>query len=231
MHVEQYVKRVCSPYIGCWPRNVSTTVHKNQPPLSKCNSFLKSNLFLSQYRFANQLKMCPSSCLELPDFCWIFIFWMKWCFVRGTFPGEVWPGRVSGTQIRRWIWAQFLRNPGKLPWAREDLSGLREQIRAHSQLQNWAQIGSGIWKKWFEECKLKFFYPLMSEASREVANLTWKKNPHTHPYMVSKNLSVSLSVCSKNIRREHNLMCNGYGTLKYSTKIMKKKIGAVRVLL
>ena len=33
------------------------------------------------------------------------------------------------------------------------------------------------------------FYPLVSEASREVANLTERKNPYTL-YMVSKNLSV-----------------------------------------
>ena len=36
-------------------------------------------------------------------------------------------------------------------------------------------------------------FPQAIEASREVANLTWKKNPQTS-YMVSKNLSVCLSV-------------------------------------
>ena len=37
------------------------------------------------------------------------------------------------------------------------------------------------------------YNPTASEASREVANLTERKNPHT-PYMVSKNLSICLSV-------------------------------------
>ena len=37
------------------------------------------------------------------------------------------------------------------------------------------------------------FYPLASEASREVANLTERKNPHTPVYGV--NEFVCLSVC------------------------------------
>ena len=42
--------------------------------------------------------------------------------------------------------------------------------------------------------KLKFYYPPMSEASREVANLTWK-NPLTPVYGVKQ--FVCLSVCSE----------------------------------
>ena len=38
-----------------------------------------------------------------------------------------------------------------------------------------------------------FIYPPASEVSKEVANLTERKI-HIHPYMVSKNLSVCLSV-------------------------------------
>ena len=41
--------------------------------------------------------------------------------------------------------------------------------------------------------KTKAIYPPASEASREVENFDWKKNPHSPVYCV-KNLSVCLSV-------------------------------------
>ena len=44
-------------------------------------------------------------------------------------------------------------------------------------------------KNWTDFQKLFDINPLASEASREVANLAGRKNPHT-PYMASKNLSV-----------------------------------------
>ena len=51
-------------------------------------------------------------------------------------------------------------------------------------------------KNWTDFQKLFDINPLASEASREVANLTERKNQHT-PFMVSKILSVQvcLSVC------------------------------------
>ena len=47
------------------------------------------------------------------------------------------------------------------------------------------------------------FYPPASKASREVANLTERKI-HIPPYMVSKNLSVCLSVCPSVINFDPN---------------------------
>ena len=43
----------------------------------------------------------------------------------------------------------------------------------------------------------KSIYPPASKASREVANLTERKNPHT-PYMVSKNIYKRLFDLSSN---------------------------------
>ena len=55
---------------------------------------------------------------------------------------------------------------------------------------------------------LYFCYPHASEASREVANFNERKNPHT-PYMVSKNLSVCLSVCLSVINFDPNYLRTG----------------------
>ena len=43
-----------------------------------------------------------------------------------------------------------------------------------------------------DRSKYQEFYPPASKASREVANLNERKNPHTPLYIVSKNLSVCL---------------------------------------
>ena len=45
-----------------------------------------------------------------------------------------------------------------------------------------------------DQIRLNFYDPPASEASREIANLTERKNAPP-PYMVSKTLSVCLSVC------------------------------------
>ena len=51
-------------------------------------------------------------------------------------------------------------------------------------------------KKFRKETKYFPFYPLASEASRKVANLTERRNC-IPPYMVSKNFSVCMSVCGQ----------------------------------
>ena len=55
-----------------------------------------------------------------------------------------------------------------------------------------ADLGT-IWKRWESLSKLLTFYPPAIKVSREVANLTWSKNPQTPVYGAKE--FVCLSIC------------------------------------
>ena len=115
------------------------------------------------------------------------------CQLSGLLPEDSW---LSCGPKKDDCWTSPTWGPSQSSSNRNSIRSIWNAIKNGAKsLQQWRSQGTG-------------YYPPASKASREVANLTWRKI-HTHRNMVSKNLPVCLSVCLSVMNFDLNYLSAG----------------------